>query len=746
MFKRINTVIGLCFLALSATLSGCSGRKQGAYYWKDGPLSEISLTSDKDYLEKNKLNLRWESEYILSSDAVWKLIAATNEARENKTYYLFYSFDEKKWELLDAGEGVTQDERKYEFLGMPFVSVSGEPYAIINQETEGKGIARVSKSGVGEYNGAVHAGYAKPNAKMILGRDGAVYEWLNSGENIYLSDAKKNVAKLHCLNSDVVNEVVIDGWIMGAVQKNASDDIYFYGMDRERKPTMWNRHGDKYKVAFPRDLTPTEYCASYDETGELFFCDKYGIWGEGNGEEGHCLFSFMENGYQFDAVCGMVCTGENTLRILMNKDENPVVLSYDINKKNQPQEKKELILASYMPNAAFNSIVADFNRQDHEYYVSVRLPEKDEDRESFQKRIQLELSAGNGPDLLEQSAIFATESMINKGFVLSLNVDEFGDSDCLKSCLETGMVGDKLYGIPYEFSLDFAAWRTGEIENTDGITMDAVIQGMQASKRKILDANCSLADIVVRYALRDESNTDYIDWKQRKSKLTETEFLKLLEFAKKYAADDVDYEEARKNAFAMSPMGGAFTFGDFQILAECMGNYTILGYPRKEGKGIYVWTNKIYISSKSKSTEGAIRFLRYLVSERAQTLYASYDVTGDAERKADERGLFIDHTALFPVNRSVLEKMVLHEDGNQPENQFVLDSGKVIYLKQPLSEKQITEFWYMVDQAIPANYKIEDVEGLVYEELDAYFYGQSTTAEVAEKLDRRIQLYLDENP
>jgi hypothetical protein len=37
------------------------------------------------------------------------------------------------------------------------------------------------------------------------------------------------------------------------------------------------------------------------------------------------------------------------------------------------------------------------------------------------------------------------------------------------------------------------------------------------------------------------------------------------------------------------------------------------------------------------------------------------------------------------------------------------------------------------------------VEGMIYEELEAYFAGQITAQEAAEKLDRRMQLYLDEN-
>ena len=742
---------GMVILAVFILLNGCGVLKgedkkgyieKGEYHWSEGPARVITLSSEKEFLEEKQLTVNWESEYIMTKDAVWKLIAAMNEAKERKQYYLFYSITEEKWGMLDAGAGTTKDGRNYDFLSMPFASVTGEAYAVINQEKEGKGIAGTSSKGVGEYIGSVATGFTSNNVKMTLGRDGKVYEWINSGDNVYLCDAKNNAAKLHCLDGGT--EVTAEGWIIGAIQKNGAEEIQFYGMDRERKPAMWDADGNRLPASFPEELTAPEYYAVYEGNGSLLFCDRYGLW-EFAGEGYRCLFSFMENGYQFDSILGMALVGETDLRILMGMDGTPAVFLYDLSKKNLRQEKKELVLAACMPNAAFNRMVADFNGRDHEYYVTVRLPEKGEDQESFQRRIQLELTAGKGPDLLEESVLFDVNSMISKGLIKCLEESEFKDLGCLPSCLETGKSGDGLYGIPYDFSLDFVAWRKEEIGVGETLTVDKMIRQMQASQREVLDASCSALEIVTKYALRDESNTDYIDWQQGKSKLSGQAFLDLLALAMEHAADDLDYEEASRIAFAMSPRSGIFTLSDFGRLTECLGDYVILGYPRNDGKGIYVWTNKIYVNDRKEAAEGAVRFLKYLISERAQVLYVSHDVTGDAERKMDENGLFVNKMALFPVNRSALEKMINEEDGNQPENQFVMDSGKVIYLKQPLSSNQVSEFWNMVDQAIPANYKISRAKGMISEELEPYFEGQITAREAAEKLDKRLQLYLDEN-
>ncbi len=61
-------------------------------------------------------------------------------------------------------------------------------------------------------------------------------------------------------------------------------------------------------------------------------------------------------------------------------------------------------------------------------------------------------------------------------------------------------------------------------------------------------------------------------------------------------------------------------FAGFKDFYEVLGtDISVLGYPRSEGYGIYLNTRAIYLSSQSGKKEGAIAFLKYLISEEAQT-------------------------------------------------------------------------------------------------------------------------------
>lgn len=758
---RLCIITLLCLFFLSGLLAGCGNKetddqdeqlyRQGAVYqWEEGPVKEISLPSVDGLMEENNLNLIWQSDTMVTPRTVWKMVATKNEQMEYKTYYLFFPFEKAEWVMVESADGTTQDGIPYAFFTFPVPSLSGETYTGLNLSEEGRGVALISSEGIGQYAGPVAESFSDDNKKSLISRNGKVYEWVNSNgiRNVFASDVKTNRARLQCVTEtgeEVTEEVTVDGWILGAVQKDEDSDVLFYGMDQERRPAMWDENGRRREIKFPGELSAPEFFAAYTAEGNMAFLDKYGLW-ETTGNDVELLYSFMENGYRFDSALGMAGGEDNRLFLLMSMDDMPIVLSYDLSKKSIPMEKKELVLAMSMPSVAFNNMVADFNRYDPDYYISVMVPGEGEDKESFQRRVQLELTAGKGPDLLESSVLYDIGSMKDKGFFMQLDERQFENGGCIATALATGMIDGGLYGVPYEFSLDFAAYHKSELGDAQTLTVEEMMELAQASDVKILDAEYAAAGFILKYALSDESNTDYIDWKAHKSNLLDEKFLKLLAFAKEYSVETTaGYREiSPKDVFAAHPTSGQFTLWQFIKLQETLGDYLILGYPRNEGNGIYMWTNRFYVNSQSDSCEGAVRFLQYLVGEKAQALYVSYDISKDADRKVNSDGFFVDKMVLFPINRSVMEKMVEKEDGNNPENQFVLDSGEILYLKQPLSEKQISEFWYMVDHALPAVFKITPLEDIIYEELEPYFEGQCSAEEAADKLNNRVQLYLDE--
>ena len=56
----------------------------------------------------------------------------------------------------------------------------------------------------------------------------------------------------------------------------------------------------------------------------------------------------------------------------------------------------------------------------------------------------------------------------------------------------------------------------------------------------------------------------------------------------------------------------------------------------------------------------------------------------------------------------------------------------------------VEQFTYMINHAEPVPVEIENIWGMVYEELEPYFSGDISAKEAAEHLQNRVQLYLNE--
>lgn len=733
-------VLQLCACGKEADVSIEEYKLGDVYRSAAGPMSEQEIPTWKEETEQNASAGVYQENPFLFGGGIAQLMVTS----DGQAYYQIFSFDSKQWTKVAVRPADMPDSH----IGEVFATTSGELCCLV-YSGENAALTSLSVGGVGqklsEQNllGSLQGGIEQ-DEHIVVGKGGELFVYLNSEYSVYTSDLKTNTAKVTRLSgAEETDSAEIDGWIHGAVQENGSTGLLFYGVDRDNLPAMWRESGARYQIAFPKDIAATEYFSVDTGDGQLALMDRYGLWevSDGGTEK---LITFAESGYRFENIWGLEKGADNTLLILAEMDGKLLLLSYDLSKKGMTNERQELVLALSMQNVALSNVIAEFNRHSSEYYVSVMTPEPGESGDSFLTRIQMEVTAGRGPDLLEQDVIFNVQSMKDKGYLQCLDGQGFEESGCLATALETGKIDGGLYGIPYEFSLDFAAYRSQEFGKADSVNIGELMKAVRRSDAKVLDPYSSAMDIVLRYAMRDESNTEYIDWEKGKSHLTGKAFLELLAFADEYAARGSADSWSREEVFASHPFNGEFTFYTFQDLQDELGDNVILGYPREKGRGVYMITNKIYLNSQTNGADGCIGFLKYLVSKEAQAQYVAYDIGGDAIRKRDSAGFFMNHSTWFSINRTVMELMVEMEDGNHPDNKFVTDSGQVIYLKPPLTDEQIAVFGDMIENALPAQYSVTPLEEIFREELAPYFEGQCSAETAAEKLNNRVQLYLDE--
>ena len=255
---------------------------------------------------------------------------------------------------------------------------------------------------------------------------------------------------------------------------------------------------------------------------------------------------------------------------------------------------------------------------------------------------------------------------------------------------------------------------------------------VEKSDTEIVQEDVGGSSFILKYVLNDEENTAYIDWKGKKCNLTGQEFLRILEFAKKYA----DTGNTEKEAFAYCPFNGFDEFRRIKdIFSHFDGDAVLLGYPKEGGNGIYVSTSSIYLFAGSEVKEGAKEFLQFLISADEQEKYASYSFA-EAQNDGMSTTMWAKDGA-FPVVKSAYDGMIKAAKEKEEDN--------VKYLGElPYTDAMIEQIYYIIDHAEPGNARINAISGMVYEEMEPYFSGDISAKEAAEKLQNRVQLYLNE--
>lgn len=402
----------------------------------------------------------------------------------------------------------------------------------------------------------------------------------------------------------------------------------------------------------------------------------------------------------------------------------------------RPDEKQEIKLAGIIsPTSYLQRVITKFNNQNDKYHITIQGLRDGESETEYKQRVQMEVSAGKGADLFFENAIDAT-SYAKNGFLQRMEGENLiTDADELwESALACGKFDGIQYGIPYEAKLMFAAYSKDLTGDRESWTVDEMMEAVKKSDAKVLSYNIGINELIYYYGLLDVSNKEYIDWEAGESHLSETPFLRLLEFTQKYAWNNQYVgEETGKliqdGTIAATTVFEMSSFSEMNYLKEVFnGNPSYVGFPSTDGSGIYVKTNNLYLSATSDKKEGAKIFLEFLISEQVQMAYAEYD------------GAIVSN--YLPVRKDAIERgiqLLTEESDKQRER-----GNGITYKIKNLTTEQVEQCRILIEKAQPYNYIVFEIEPILWGELEPYFNGEKTAEEATKILDKRVQLYLDE--
>jgi ABC-type glycerol-3-phosphate transport system substrate-binding protein len=251
------------------------------------------------------------------------------------------------------------------------------------------------------------------------------------------------------------------------------------------------------------------------------------------------------------------------------------------------------------------------------------------------------------------------------------------------------------------------------------------------------------------YTLVYSSLDRFIDWNTGKCDFTGEEFIKILEFASNFS-DEYEYYDWNDPDRIGTHEG--LQSGKYLLMEQSVANLDIMqvmdamfdgeakyiGYPSETGSGIsFSPSAAVAISAKSRQKEGAFEFIEYLLS--------------DAQQYSGENS----YSYGIPIKKSAIEALIeaattpipssLDENGEEQSfSSWGYDDLQVsIYYTRNVA--YIDTFYDLIARADSLRDYDQQVIDIMQEETESFFAGQKSAREVAEIIQSRVQIYVNEH-
>ena len=236
-----------------------------------------------------------------------------------------------------------------------------------------------------------------------------------------------------------------------------------------------------------------------------------------------------------------------------------------------------------------------------------------------------------------------------------------------------------------------------------------------------------------------------IDWEKGICNFEGELFSKMMQVAGRYGYTMDKIMEEADDAYNKPYVGGRMSIMDiyeYETLAEmeAQGKIPLLS---AEGNPYgYSFGGDIFaINANSEHIEGAWEFLAYLMSDEVQRTQT----------------IPMGATSRVVCMEEVEKELRWLEEGNveQIKKGHFNSKGEIIYTevrtvtREDITDEKVAEYISMKDRAVPGNgeeaRRMKPIWQIIWEESEAYFVGDKSIEEVADIINNRVQLYLDEN-
>ena len=467
------------------------------------------------------------------------------------------------------------------------------------------------------------------------------------------------------------------------------------------------------------------------------------------------MLVWTDSGVEIGLMEAFCMEGEDKIRILcIDRIGSAELVTLTKTPRLEIEGKEEIVLGIlYSGDSTLQAAVSRFNKTNTKYHVTLKSyidTSADYDfkaHEDARVRFYADIMGDDAPDIISLDSL-DWQNLAKKGFLEDLNPymeksKVLSKETLLPSVLAAYEVDGKQITIPRIFSIMTLIGKTSLVGKEPGWTLEELITLADAYPQAALMPHMTESNALstcLQY--NDEA---FVDYQMGSCRFDSPQFIKVLEFAKRFKGIKPfsgNTARALKEESLLLQEGFITDVYGYLVNKELFGEECVsIGYPTSDGSaGIYlVGYDMAGISTRSKYKEGAWQFLETLyaaeegkifhLSPHKEVMEKVYEDAMTPRYRYDSKGNIMKNEKGEPIQ--------------EPKGEFRYESAIVnVYAATAEEIEEIRSVIDMARPVIPAN---QEIFTIICEEADSYFEGKKEAAEVAEIIQRRVQLYLDEN-
>ena len=399
--------------------------------------------------------------------------------------------------------------------------------------------------------------------------------------------------------------------------------------------------------------------------------------------------------------------------------------------------------------------VIDFNKSNDKYRITLKEYSSYNTMEDYTlaaAQMNNDIISGKMPDLMLIDTTHDISSWANKGLLADVSEliakdAELSQVEFLQNVWDAFKVNDKLYTVVPSFSVQTMTARKDMVGDRTGWTMSEFVTFMKTQDSGVKPFGDEMLRDSILYYIMTYCGSDFVNVNTGECNFSSPEFVAMLEYAntfpKEFSEDywnDYDWNLSQsqyrdKKAVLLHTYINRVQDLVYNLHGTLGGEAAFVGFPGISGNSsvIQPGSNMFVLSAKSGCMDGAWEFVRYYLTDEYQSSEEMYNLP-------------VSKTAFEAQAKKGMEKPYwIDENGEKVEYDQTFWMNEEEIILEPFTQAEVDAICEFVCSVNKRSYYNQDIINIVTEEAESYFEGQKSAQDVANLIQNRVQLYVDEN-